>query len=123
MSEIGSSTETADVPRVERGAEASGPAAGRRGRKASSEPRRKRVRVPREGPLDPLQAIEAFARAVERGEPWYPALLLYIDATRFYSVPAIIDSINFEVDIDTGEVVGWTADYSADGAWTKPTYS
>ncbi len=50
-------------------------------------------------------------------------LLLYIDATRFYSVPAIIDSINFEVDIDTGEVIGWTADYSADGAWTKPTYS
>jgi len=50
-------------------------------------------------------------------------LLLHLDATRFYSVPAIIDSIQLEVDIDSGEVVGWTAEYSTDGAWTKPTYA
>jgi hypothetical protein len=38
-------------------------------------PRRARVRVPREGPLNPEQAVEALRREVERGQPWYPALL------------------------------------------------
>jgi len=41
-------------------------------------------------------------------------LLLHIDAARYYSVPAIIDRINLEVDIDSGDVVG--------GTWTKPAY-
>jgi len=38
----------------------------------------KRVRVPREGTLDPEQGVEAFRRALERGEEWYPALLSVI---------------------------------------------
>lgn len=38
-------------------------------------PTRRRVRVPREGPLKPEQAVEALRREVERGHPWYPALL------------------------------------------------
>ncbi|MEI6666118.1 MAG: hypothetical protein WCL53_08200 [Chloroflexota bacterium] len=33
------------------------------------------VRVPREGPLSPEQSVEALRRALERGVPWYPALL------------------------------------------------
>ena len=37
--------------------------------------RRRRVRVPREGPLNPEQAIEALRREVEHKKPWYPALL------------------------------------------------
>ncbi len=49
-------------------------------------------------------------------------LLLYLDATRFYSVPAVIDSIQIQVDIDGGELIGGQADFSTDGAWTKPTY-
>ncbi|MDA0353433.1 MAG: hypothetical protein O3A10_14675 [Chloroflexi bacterium] len=36
---------------------------------------RRHVRVPREGPLDPEQAVEALRRQVERDMPWYPALL------------------------------------------------
>ena len=38
-------------------------------------PTRRRVRVPREGPLKPDQAVEALRREVERGHSWYPALL------------------------------------------------
>jgi hypothetical protein len=49
-------------------------------------------------------------------------LLLYLDATRFYSVPAVIDSIHLAVDISSGDVLGGVANFSADGAWTKPTY-
>ena len=36
---------------------------------------RARVRVPREGALTPAQGIESLRRALERGAPWYPALL------------------------------------------------
>lgn len=50
-------------------------------------------------------------------------LLLHLDATRKYTVPAIIDAIQLEVDIDTGDVVGGTATFSSTGAWTKPTYT
>ncbi len=36
---------------------------------------RGRVRVPRDGALTPAQSVEALRRALERGVPWYPALL------------------------------------------------
>src|SRR5262245_22728997 len=32
-------------------------------------------------------------------------LLLYLDATRFYTVPAVIDSLRIDVDIDGGELI------------------
>jgi hypothetical protein len=47
-------------------------------------------------------------------------LKLYINATAYYRVPAIIDSFSLEVDMDDGDVVGWSADFSTNGAWTKP---
>jgi hypothetical protein len=50
-------------------------------------------------------------------------LLLYVDATHFYTVPAVIDSIQLAVDISSGDVLGGTAMFSADGAWTKPNYT
>lgn len=49
-------------------------------------------------------------------------LLLYLDAARFYTVPAIIDSLSWEVDINTGEVIGGTAEFGATAPITKPTY-
>jgi hypothetical protein len=49
-------------------------------------------------------------------------LLLHLDATRFYSVPAVIDVLRFEVDVDTGDVIGGRAEFSTNGAWTKPVY-
>ncbi|MDA1003575.1 MAG: hypothetical protein O3B31_09565 [Chloroflexi bacterium] len=45
---------------------------------AEAPPAPRRVRVPREGPLDPEQGVEAFRRVLERGEEWYPALLSVI---------------------------------------------
>lgn len=50
-------------------------------------------------------------------------LLLYLDAERCYSVPALIDALELEVDISTGDVVGGVARFSTNGAWTKPTYA
>lgn len=47
-------------------------------------------------------------------------LKLYLDATRYYSVPAIIDDYSLTVDMDTGDVVGWSANFSTNGAWTEP---
>lgn len=70
-----------------------------------------------EGKLDPGHAV---SDDFEEGAA--VTLLLYIDATRFYSVPAIIETFRLEVDIDRGDIVGWQADFSTNGAWTKPNY-
>jgi hypothetical protein len=50
-------------------------------------------------------------------------LLLHLDATRFYTVPAIIDSLAWEVDINDGDVIGGVAEFSSTGPITKPTYA
>lgn len=51
-------------------------------------------------------------------------LKLYLDATRFYSVPAIIDVIEFaDIDIDDGRTIGGTAKFSGTGPIVKPVYS
>jgi hypothetical protein len=38
-------------------------------------------------------------------------------------VPAIIDSLAWEVDINDGDVIGGVAEFSATGPITKPTYA
>ena len=50
-------------------------------------------------------------------------LLLYLNATEFYSVPAIITSFSLNVDIDTGNANSFTANFLTNGAWTEPTLS
>ena len=49
-------------------------------------------------------------------------LALELAANRAYSVPAVIDSVAVEVDIDTGKVVGGTAEFSTAGGWTLPDF-
>jgi hypothetical protein len=49
-------------------------------------------------------------------------LLLYLDATHFYSVPAIVTRVEVEVNIDSGDVIGGTANFDTDGAWDEPTF-
>ena len=49
-------------------------------------------------------------------------LLLYLDDTRFYSVPAVIEAIRMNVEIDEGKLVGGEAEFVTSGAWTKPVY-
>ena len=45
-------------------------------------------------------------------------LKLYQDAARFITVPAVIDGITFNQDIDDGEIHSWDADFSITAAWT-----
>jgi hypothetical protein len=45
----------------------------------------------------------------------------YLDAVAYYQVPAVVDDIKLNVDIDTGEIVSWTVTFSTVGAWTNPT--
>ncbi len=47
------------------------------------------------------------------------ALVLKLDATEQLSGNAIIDSIELEVDIDEGEVVGYRCEFSGNGALTR----
>lgn len=49
-------------------------------------------------------------------------LLLHLDATRTYSVPAVIESLSLEVHINEGKLVGGRATFLADGAWSTPLY-
>lgn len=38
-----------------------------------------------------------------------------------YSVPAVIESLELEVDIDTGAPQSWVANFGSNGAWTEPS--
>jgi hypothetical protein len=68
-----------------------------------------------------LDLADPITDDFDEGDP--VTLLLYLDATRFYTVPAIIDSLAWEVDINDGDVIGGVAEFSATGPITKPTYS
>ncbi len=48
-------------------------------------------------------------------------LLLYLDATHYYSVPAVVQTVKLLVDIDTGDPVGGAANFETDGPWIEPT--
>jgi len=50
-------------------------------------------------------------------------LLLYVSATLFYSVPALISKLTTSVDVDDGAPVPWSADFGIKGAWTEPSWS
>lgn len=50
-------------------------------------------------------------------------LKLYLNATLFYSVPAVIGDYKLTVDLDSGEIVGWEASWETDGAWTNSVSS
>lgn len=47
-------------------------------------------------------------------------LLLYSDASHFYSVPSVIDDYSIDVDVDNGEIVSWDSNFSTNGAWANP---
>lgn len=38
-----------------------------------------------------------------------------------FTVPAIIEGLKVDVDIDSGQPVAWSADFSITGPWTAPT--
>jgi hypothetical protein len=45
-------------------------------------------------------------------------LKLFTTATKSYTVPATIESLELECDIDDGSPVGWSCNFVTDGAWT-----
>lgn len=47
-------------------------------------------------------------------------LKLYINATQFWSVTAIIEQFQNDVNIDAGEMVTWSANFFSQGQWTAP---
>ncbi len=50
-------------------------------------------------------------------------LLLYTNATEFFTVPAVIKSNAVMCDIDDGTATGGSATFETNGAWTEPTWS
>jgi hypothetical protein len=49
-------------------------------------------------------------------------LKLYLDDTRFFSVPAIIAAVRLNIEIDEGKLVGGEAEFVTQGEWAKPVY-
>lgn len=60
--------------------------------------------MPREGPLDSEQGVEAYLRLLERGEPWYPALLTVI--ARWTVSEETVDDVYYRYLIG-GEAFDW----------------
>lgn len=50
-------------------------------------------------------------------------LLLHLDAVRHYELPAVIEALELQVDIDTGALIGGTAQFATDGDWNEPSLS
>jgi hypothetical protein len=48
-------------------------------------------------------------------------LLLHLNATELFTVPAIIKNFRVKVDVDNGDVTGGSATFETNGAWTEPT--
>lgn len=65
---------------------------------------KRRIRVPKEGPLNPEQAVEALRRALESGDPWYPALLEVVG--RWEAADEEIEGVTFRYLI-AGEAFDW----------------
>lgn len=65
------------------------------------------------GIFDPDDPIEGY---INEGD--HVTLLLYFSATKYHSVPAQINSINIDTDIEEGDIVRWTAQFGINGAYT-----
>lgn len=63
-------------------------------------------------PWNPITAVLDVGTAV--------ILKLQTVATQFYLVPAIVDDLSLDVDIETGAVESGTISFSLNGAWTNP---
>ena len=69
-----------------------------------------------------LDTADPLAAHVSAGSE--VTLELRIDAANAFVVPAVIDRIGIEVDIDdTGDVVGGPVEFTANGEWTQPTWT
>lgn len=67
-----------------------------------------------------LNPLDAITQQLAEGDA--VTLLLYVDATRYYSVPAVIETMSLTVDVSTGDPVGGQAEFATDGAWVEPEW-
>ena len=63
-------------------------------------------------PDDPVPAVLDAGDTV--------TLYLYLNATVYHTVPAVIDEISYETDVDEGGIVGGSFSYSQTAAPTLP---
>lgn len=49
-------------------------------------------------------------------------LQLNLDPTRYYYVPAIVESLQLTVDVNQREPIRGTAEFTTDGAWLAPEF-
>ncbi len=68
------------------------------------------------GYYDPTDPVENYIT-----EGASVTLKLYVSTTKFYSVPAIINKLHIETDIEEGAPIPWEAEFGINGAWTLPT--
>ena len=61
----------------------------------------------------------AAASAIVEGTA--ASLKLYLNASEFFTVPAIIENFTVTVNIDTGVANSGRATFRTNGAWTEPT--
>ena len=67
-------------------------------------------------PGNPAYGTGGVAGCVHEGST--PQIYLYIDASQYYNVPGIVDTFKMDVDLDNGNIVAWTFDFSGNGQWT-----
>lgn len=62
-----------------------------------------------------LKLLQNRSAPLEEG--WEVVLRLHLDGTgeNYYEVPALIERITTQVDIATGEVIGWQVDFAGSG--------
>lgn len=64
---------------------------------------------------------DAWNPITDHMEPGTEVVLRLLHYTgQYWIVPAIIDDMSFECDIESGDVQSWTANFSLNGPWTKP---
>ena len=66
-----------------------------------------------EGKYDDSQPVEDI---LEEGSE--VTLTLVRDTGNEITVPAVIEQLEFEVDVDSGAVQSWTASFGSNGAWS-----
>jgi len=68
------------------------------------------------GMYDPANRVERWLRDGE-----YASLNLFINATQFFDMPALVSGLDLTVDMNDGTIEAWTCNWVSNGEWTEPT--
>lgn len=73
------------------------------------------------GKLGAAPGVAAINPPLVEGET--VVLKLHVSPAHFYEVPAVVDSVRVVVDVERDEIVGWEAEFTADGPWIEPAFA